>query len=485
MTERRRADPPEGGGQEDGGKRGHGGHGGSAREIALEILHTVDERRAYAKFVLDGRLERHKPQDRDRKFITELVYGTLRWRGTADWLIGRAADRRPEDMDPWVRNVLRMAVYQILFLGSIPAWAACNEAALLARRYCRRGAQSFVNAVCRRIAREASEEDAFEFPPVESEPIAYIHAKYSFPAWLVERWLARLGLRETLALCEATNRVPEVSLRANTLRLEAGELALALSSQGLGARKSDLTPDGVRLKARVAPKKFKEFVSGLFTLQDDASILVGHCVAPRTGWTVLDLCSAPGTKTTHLAELMGNSGLVLAVDLHEHRLSLVEDNCRRLGIDIVTTLCCDMRQLPEGLSQADAVLLDAPCSGIGSLRRKPDLRWSREAGDIKTLAVLQRDMLRAAATRVRKGGCLVYSVCSTEPEEGREVIREFLAGGHEFRPAPLEKVLRPETVDYLDLQGGAGRDGLRAGTVELQPHTHDTDGFFIARLQRD
>lgn len=445
----------------------------SAREAALKALREVDEKGAYANLALEGVLERHPMEPRERALATELVYGTSRRRNTLDWAIDRFASRPVAQTTVWIRNILRMGAYQLLYLDKIPVSAACNEAVELAKRYGHGGTVKFVNGVLRALARSAA---TLHFPDSNQDLVGHLALRHSHPAWMVERWLKRYGLDETVALLEANNNTPPITLRANRLRTNRDGLRQALEAEGVESHETNLSPDGLTIKGVGSLTRLKAYQDGLFAVQDESSMLVAPVVAPKPGQVVIDLASAPGGKATHLAELMGNQGKIIAVDVHEHRLDLVKENCRRLGVEIVGTVTADAREVGELFAgQADAILVDAPCSGLGVLARRPDARWKKDPADIPGLVALQQEILESAARCLKPGGTLVYSTCTIEPDENQGVVGEFLGRHSEFEPVDL--------WPYLPV--GLWRENtLSKGYVQLMPHIHGTDGFFIARLRK-
>lgn len=445
----------------------------SAREVALKALREIDEKGAYAAPALEGALERHPLGKLDRSLATELVYGTSRRLNTIDWVIGKHSSRPVAQMTVWIRNILRMAAYQLLFTDKIPASAAVNEAVELAKRYGHAGTAKFVNGVLRAIVRSLGE---LSFPDPEKELVEHLALRYSHPEWMIRRWLERYGPEATAALCRANNTTPATSVRVNRLKATREEVLEALAREGVSAAPSPVTPEGLIISGYPSIGRLRAFREGLFTVQDESSMLVAPALAPKPGETVIDACAAPGGKTTHLAEIMENRGKIIAADVHEHKLPLIREACARLGIDIVKTILADAREL-GGLfpSQADKVLVDAPCSGLGVLRRRPDARWRKGPEQIEELRTAQAEILEGAARCLKPGGALIYSTCSIEPEENLEVVQAFLAQHPEF------------TLDNLWPFVPVGfwrEESLEKGYLQLLPHAHGTDGFFIARLTK-
>lgn len=443
-----------------------------AREIALHVLKAVEAEGAYANLALNQALEEHQPSKLDRGFATELAYGTLRTLNTLDWIISRFLQKPLAAQNVWVRNILRQGTYQLFYMDRVPPAAACNEAVELAKKYASPGAAGFVNGVLRNIIRHRQE---IVFPSLEEDPVGHISLKYSHPTWMVERWLDEFGIEGTIALCRANNVTPPNTIRTNTLRITRQALAERLEAEGLQVRETRFAPEGLEIKGFYSLRTLPSFREGLFQVQDESSMLVAHAVNPVPRSRVLDVCSAPGGKTTHLAQLMHDEGTVMAFDVHPHKLELIRESCRRLGITSVQAVLKDARDLPGPFAAwADYVLVDAPCSGLGVLRRKPDARWRKEPSQITALVRLQEAVLQAAAQCVRPGGVLVYSTCSIAYEENLGQVQNFLARHPDFVLEDLGPFL----------PGGLAESALGAhGYVTMYPHLHGTDGFFIARMR--
>lgn len=452
-----------------------------SRDLALRVLCAVEERGAYANLALAEALARSGLEPADRGFATELVYGTVRRRLTLDWVLGQFLTRPLEALAPWVRNLLRLSAYQLLYLDHVPPEAACHEAVELAKRRGHQGIAGLVNAVLRSLLRGKT---ALKWPDAATDPVGHLSVCESHPAWLVRRWVERLGYAEAGQLLAADNAPAPLTLRVNRLRREREELLEQLTSRGVAAEACRWAPEGVILRSKTgAVERLPEVREGLAQVQDEASMLVGRLVSPRPGERVLDCASAPGGKATHLAELMDDTGQVCAFDLHPGKLRLVAENAARLGLTSVTAAVVDALTVgtkPEYQEAFDRCLLDAPCSGLGVLRRKADSRWRKTEADLESLARQQAVMLASAARTVKPGGRLVYSTCSTEEEEGEKVIEDFLAGaGHGFRLLEAGAVLAAQGIPGTDGEGLVHGPYLR-----LWPHRHGCDGFFAACLER-
>jgi 16S rRNA (cytosine967-C5)-methyltransferase len=433
------------------------------RQLALQIIHDVDVKQSYANIALANMINRNTLSDQDRRFLTELVYGTVKAWGTIDWIMSRYVDRPPAKIPPMIRNILRLGLYQLFFLSKVPPSAACNQSVELAKKYGHAGTVKFVNAVLRSAARNPEKA---KYPTKEEDILRYLELTYFHPEWLVNRWLSRLGPDAVEGLLQENNKTPRLSLRTNTLKTTREALLARLAQEGVTCTASHWTPEGIICHELPALSSLLSLKEGLFQVQDESSMLVAHVVDPQPGEFVIDACGAPGGKSTHLAALMKNTGHLLSVDLFEHKLAITRDNAKRLGITCLETLQADAADLPERfLGKADRVLVDAPCSGLGVLRRKPDSRWRKTEAQLRDLPKLQLSILAGASACLKPGGVLVYSTCTTEPEENEMVVRQFLS-------------MRPE----FSLQSAGSRlpTPRQEDLVQLWPHLDLVDGFFIA-----
>lgn len=439
----------------------------NSRELALKIVYQINEEGAYANLALDQALFSCDGLDpRDKGLITEIVYGSVKQRGRLDYVLNQFASTKVKKMDRWTRNILRTALYQILYLDKVPDSAAVNEAVKLAKRYGH--VDKFVNAVLRNILR-----GQIRWPEREVDPAQYLAVQYSFPLWMAERFLRQYGLEQAEQLCQWYNQPAPLWIRTNTLKTSRSALKAQLEQAGIAVSESRYTPEGLRLETAVDLHRLPAFQQGLFTVQDESSMLVALAAEPAAGQRVLDVCSAPGGKTTHMAQLMKNSGTICACDIHQHRLDLIAENCKRLGIETVSLFLQDGTCLTQRWQQPfDVVLCDVPCSGLGVLGRRADARWSKEAEDIAGLCQIQRQILEQAAQLVVPGGTLVYSTCTITPEENEQMIQQFLAQHPQFM---LDETL-PDC--WLNMDKG------ETGYVQFLPFVDQMDGFFIARMLR-
>ncbi len=441
----------------------------TSREVALEVLHRVDADRAWSGVVLRRLLDRSGLSPVDEALATELALGTLRHRAEVDWALSRFSRTPLGELPSRIRAVLRLGAYQVLFLDRIPPSAACWEAVEMAKRVGHPGTARLVNAVLRRLA-------SSPVPiPDDRHTADGLALRYSHPAWLVARWVDRFGLEETRALCAANNETPPAAVRLNTLRGTPEAVAARLAGMGIETQPSAWLPEGRRITAGPAAARRAAFDAGWVTPQDEGSMLVSRFVDPRPGETVIDACAAPGGKTAHLAALMENRGRVIACDIHPARLAALSRYCGRLGVTGVELREGDAALLSsEYPAMADRVLVDAPCSGLGVLRRRPEIKWRLRPSDLDALAAGQRRLLWGAAGAVRPGGLLVYSVCTFEPEEGPEVAEAFLQEHRAFEPSTIP--------GWPPARAGASFGSGPAAI--LLPHRTGTDGFFVAAFRR-
>lgn len=444
-----------------------------ARRAALEILRRVETGDAYASVLLRA----SGTTGRDMALTTELVYGVLRRRMWLDHVVGTFSSRPIEAIDRKLLQILRVAVYQILFLDRIPDHAAVNEAVRGAHTIARGGkaGAAFVNGLLRTLLRKRDRIPSPPDPARAQDPAAALALAESHPVWLVRRWIDRLGLEETSKLLAAANARAPQALRANRLRIEPEELAARLAAEGVRTRPSAVLP-GFLIVEEGSPQRTRAFDEGLFYIQDEAAGLVVAMAGAAAGMRVLDVCAAPGGKATALVEIVGAEGVVIAADRHPTRLNLLVENIRRLGVRCATVAADMTANAPlRDDARFDLVLVDAPCSGTGIIRRHPELRYRLSPEDLERFTAIQSALLARSAERVRPGGALVYAVCSLEPEEGPELVRAFLVAHPEFHSeAPPIGFPAPAVIDQ----------GANGPALVTLPHRDAMDGFFAMRLRR-
>jgi 16S rRNA (cytosine967-C5)-methyltransferase len=442
------------------------------RILALRVLERVQRAGAYADVLLHHTLARSDLGAPDRAFATELVYGTLRWRGRLDYLLARCLDRDMEKLEPLVATALRLGAYQIVIEDRVPTSAAVDESVRCIRAAGAERATGLVNAVLRRLADSHADITP---PSLENDPMGHLMYALSLPEWIALRFLELYGPEDAAALARASNEAPPLAVRVNRQKTDRDTVLADLRTRFADAGPCEFMQDGIVLGRRGNAALDPAFRDGLITVQDEASQAVVALLDPQPGESVLDTCAAPGGKATGIAERVGETGSVLALDRHGKRLDLVRRAARRLGLD---NLACETADVTRSLAPVigerrfDRVLVDAPCSGLGTLRRNPDARWRVRPGDPARLAETQLAILRRGAQALRPGGRLVYSTCTLLPEENEEVIEAFLAEAKAFRRVPPEQ-LPAEVSRLLDAQG----------TLRCLPHRHDTDGFTAFALE--
>lgn len=439
-----------------------------ARALAWEVLVAV-ERGAFADAEVGRRARGAHLDLRDQALATKLVYGTLAWQGYLDALVS-AFGRPPERLDLPVRTLLRLALFQLSKLSRVPDFAAVDTAVELSKGFRGGAASGFVNAVLRGFLRD---RDHFAAPPRDRDLAAHLAVTQSHPRWLVERWLGQFGPADTEALLAADNEAAPTVLRANRRTGGRQPLLDAFARAGLAARPSEFSPEGIALESGADPSALPGFTEGRFTVQGEASQLVGLLLGVTPGARILDACAAPGGKATHLAELLDNDGVIVAVDHNARGLGELRRAAQRLGLPCIRPVCGDAADpATTGATPFDAVLLDAPCSGLGTLRQHPEIKWRRSPDDLAARATEQERLLRAVAERVRPGGSLVYATCTIGREENDAVIERFLATRPDFAREDAAPFLPPAARSFV------GADGA----LRTFPHRGGLDGFFAVRL---
>ena len=432
--------------------------------------------------MLDAAMRDYQLSRADKSFLTELVYGTTRWRGKLDWVIAQFVHRQKlrkiQKSKSWggisIVSILRLGLYQILFLDSVPDHAAVNESVKLAKKYGMGGISGLVNAVLRNAVRQ---KGRIPFPDIRTQPVKHIAAKYSHPEWMVKRWIKRFGIEETIKLCSANNDRPSLYIRTNTLKVTRDQLMRSLKEEGVNVVESTFLPESIRvLDLPLSISELSSYKQGWFQVQDEGSMVIAHILNPQQNEIIIDTCAAPGGKTTHIAELMENRGKILAVDIDSHRLPLIDEAAERLGISIIETTQADARDIDDHLPEggADRVLIDVPCTGLGVLRHRVESRWRRTLNDVVSFPKLQYELLCRASHYVKPGGILLYSTCTIEPEENQLVVQRFLRNHPEFA---IERPHIPQLKAFQDMI-------TEEGYVQTYPHRHNMDGFFAARIVR-
>ncbi len=417
------------------------------RETALKILYKVDKNKAYVNLELKKQLQNNDYKTVDKGLITELVYGITKYKIKIDFVIKKFSSIKIKKISPWVLNILRIGIYQILYLDKIPDSAACNESVKLAKRYGHHASAKFVNGMLRNISRN---KENIKFPEKKQNPVEYISITYSHPQWMVEEWKKEYGITFTEELCKANNEIPELIVRTNTLKITRDELVYILKEEGIQVKKGKYNEDALILQGVGNIETLKAFREGLFQIQDESSMLVAKILNPKPDALVIDACCAPGGKTTHIAQLMQNNGQIFGWDIHPHKIKLVESTANRLGITNITAKARDATVLIEHLiGKADRVLVDAPCSGLGIIRRKPDIKWNKINTDLEDIVSMQRKILSVSSKYVKLGGVLVYSTCTIQQKENMGVIQSFLDSHTEFKLDTLKPYVNDQIKKIL------------------------------------
>lgn len=440
-----------------------------ARQSAFHALRAVHQG-AFADGALDRVLGKTAGEESDRRLTTELVYGCVRRQRTLDALISQLAQKPAHQQPPDLRWVLHIGLYQLRYLTQIPAPAAVHTTVELAKHNRLAGLAGLVNGIMRQYLRLAEQGDPLQLP---DDPIAQLATRHSYPDWLVQQWLGQFGLSETEQLCRWFNQPPSIDLRINSLRTSLEQAIAAMSEAGVAVTAMPPLPQTLRLLHHEgAIWKLPGFAEGGWTVQDSSSQLVGHVLDPQPGEVVIDACAAPGGKTTHIAELMGDRGTIWACDRQASRLKKITENAERLRLTSIQTRAVDSRSLTDFAGQADRVLLDAPCSGLGTLNRHADARWRQTPDTVQTLAQLQAELLAQAATWVKPQGVLVYSTCTLHAAENEAIVQAFLHDHPDWQ------------IDRTPILGGLDQFVRPEGWYQVLPHQHRMDGFFMARFSR-
>ncbi|MFS0823660.1 16S rRNA (cytosine(967)-C(5))-methyltransferase RsmB [Bacillus sp. 1P02SD] len=441
----------------------------NVRNVALEILLQIEKNQAYSNILLNQMIKKHEVKGKDVGLLTEIVYGTIQRRDTLDYYLAPFL-KKSKKLDQWVRILLRLSLYQMVFLDRVPERAIFFEAVEIAKKRGHKGTASLVNGVLRSVQREG-------LPSLDQlkDDVERLAIETSHPLWLVKRWVRQIGMEETRKMCEINCTPPEQTARVNRVLTTRDELIQMLKEDGIEAEEGTVSVDAIKATRGnlVHAKAFKE---GYLTIQDESSMLVARALGVEKDDQILDSCAAPGGKTTHIAELLDNTGKVFSIDLHKHKVKLINEAVNRLGLENVETKALDSRNASEVFKaqRFDKILVDAPCSGFGVIRRKPDIKYAKSELDNGNLAKIQLDILNEVSTLLKKDGILVYSTCTIEYEENEGVIKAFLEQNGDFMLDETIENYLPEIV----------KPYLKNGQLQLYPHYFGTDGFYIARLRK-
>lgn len=444
-----------------------------AREMAVNLVYNIMENGAYANLGLENALRNSTLSQNDKNLVTELVNGSIRMIKHLDWVLNLFLRKSIDEQNPLMRSILRIAAYQIIFMERIPDYAVVNSAVDITRKKVNKTLAGVCNGVLRNLIRS---KDVLSYPPINS--LAYLSVYYSQPEWLVQLWLECYGAEVTEKMLAYMNCKPLLTLRVNTLRTDAETLARKFTGEGVSSRPSELMRDSLVIEAmETSIDQLNSYQSGLFYIQNEASMLAADILDPQDGENILDLCSGVGGKATHFAEKMKNKGIIKAVELYKHKLSILNSNCQRLGINIIDAEQNDIQAM-ENNPVWKRVFLDAPCSGLGVLNRRADARWRRAPQEINELTKLQAALLEKAGEMTAPDGNLVYSTCTVNPSENENIILSFLDKNHAFRLDTFADLISYFPLDQKD------REMTERGWLTILPGKYGCDGMFYARLRR-
>lgn len=441
------------------------------RKLILELLLRIEKDNSFSHLLLSNEINKKKLEAKDEALLTQVVYGTLERKITLDFYLSHYV-QPGKKLEPWVRMLLRMSVYQMVYLDKIPDHAIIHEAVEIAKQKGHRGIQGFVNGILRNIQRNGIPD-----PAEIKDPIERISVQTSHPVWLVEHWAKQYGLEQAEAICKANLEKKPIAVRIQPLKISLDEAISELEEEGFTVRRSLFSEQGLIIeKGNILSSSL--FKQGKLTVQDQSSMLVAEVLKPEPGMTVLDSCSAPGGKATHLAEKMRNEGIIHAHDLHKKKVKLIEDKQRTLGLSIIEATPMDARKLRETYeaNSFDRILVDAPCSGLGVIGSKPEIKYDKTKEDIQRLQTIQFDILNHVSALLKEDGLLVYSTCTIDTSENERLIEKFLELNPSFE---VDGSFFEELPEVLQTSVGISSFGL-----QLFPQSFQTDGFFLTRLKK-
>ncbi|MFD2044052.1 16S rRNA (cytosine(967)-C(5))-methyltransferase RsmB [Ornithinibacillus salinisoli] len=439
------------------------------RNTIIDLLLRIEQDSGYSHLLIDHEIKKNHVSPKDEGLLTEIVYGTINRKITLDYYMNHFINKKKK-MEPWVRMLLRMSLYQMIFLDKVPDHAIIHEAVEIAKRRGHKGISSLVNGVLRNVQRNGVPSTSEIKDNVERLAIETSH-----PTWLVKRWINYYGYETTKEMCEANLNHRATSVRIQPLRISRKEAMEELEKQGFEVRPSIFSEQGIIIDKGNIIKSYL-FQEGYLTIQDQSSMLVGEMLQPNPGMHILDACSAPGGKVTHIAEKMQNKGWIDAHDLHAKKIKLIDKKASELQLTIIDAKKADARNLHETYrpDTFDRILVDAPCSGLGVIRGKPDIKYNKEEADITKLATIQLAILNSVAPLLKEEGKLMYSTCTVDPEENEHVVKQFL---HQNNQYIVDSKLFDEIPESLKDSLGVSEYG-----VQLFPQSFQTDGFFLTRL---
>lgn len=442
-----------------------------ARSIAVKILTRVERTDSYLDKLIDYEIRTDLLNDYDKSLLNEICHGVIRWMRRLDWFLNGFYRGNWEKCTPEIKNTLRVALYQILFLNKIPDFAAVNEAVEFVKRISTQKHADVVNGLLRTIIRTKND---LVYPTREIDEVKYLGIMQSHPNWMVKRWIQRFGFDDAVIFAESNNKRPILTLRVNTIKTNREQVLKRFEERNIVYRTCRYIDYFITLRLMSKIYLDEDFMNGMYTVQDESAGLPAVLLKPNENDTVLDMCAAPGGKSTHLAQIMGNKGRIYSVDKYEAKIKMMKQTGERLGITNIEFVIDDASDLQDEKikdMKFDKILLDAPCSGMGVLSKKPEIRWKREMEDIYALAEIQKRLLASAVKYLKPGGVIVYSTCSTEPEENMDVVKDFLEKNPDFEIDSASKFVKHDLVNA-------------EGCIETFPHKHNIDGSFAARLVR-
>lgn len=437
-----------------------------AREIAYKVLLDIEKNKNYSNMAINKHFKDVKISNQDRGLATEIIYGVIENKYYIDYMIDKLSKVKTNKMEIYVKTLLRMGIYQIMFLNSISDYAAVNETVNLAKKKNSK-VSGFINGILRNVIRQKEEIGKVK----TKDDVDYLSIKYSYDKWMIRNWMIHFGKEFTEELLEANNERPNIYLRTNTLKITRDELIKKLEKQNIKAEKVNVVEEAIKVEHLKDIENNSLYKEGLFTVQDVSSMLVGKVMNPKENSLVLDVCSAPGGKTTYMATLMNNTGQVVSRDIYDHKLKLIKAASKRLGLTNVDVEEFDGMKLDrESIGKFDYVLADVPCSGLGIIRRKPEIKY-KEKEEFRQLPPIQKKILENASKYVKVGGTLIYSTCTIQDSENIDVVNEFLQKNKNFELVPIKEV-------NVDLEN------QEKGYMKIYPNVHNMDGFFISKLIR-
>jgi len=440
----------------------------SAREIAINTVMQVFENKAYSNIVLNNNLSQCDLGDKDKALATELVYGTIKYRYAIDKILKSFLEKKFDKTDRYILNLLRVCIYQLRYLDKIPEFAAVNEGVNLAKTKVSVGASKLVNGVLRNYLRNR-DKDYYNKENI-NEKLAFL---YSYPQWMIKLFIDQYGEKTGEKILDGLNKRPAVTVRVNSTKGDFDQVFNEMKKNGYNVEEGVICPEAIRIVRGKSIEDNPLFKEGIITVQDESAMLVAPSMDLKERMTVLDLCSAPGGKTTHIAEIMNNTGIVKGFDIYEHKLELIKSNSQRLGLrNIQLDILDATKECEELIENGDSVLIDVPCSGLGIIRKKPEIKYTKKEKELKSLITVQRDIMKNAAKYVKPNGVILYSTCTINKEENEENINWFLKNFRDFSIEPLN-FGKMENLVYDE-----------KGCVTVLPNEY-MDGFFIAKIRRN